>query len=394
MEIFAHINELGLEGWNSLRTLVIGSARVILWAPSASYLEECRTYNPILPTSDELIYYIRNYHIQVICREWWLKNTNKRKNNPWGHAKVWTTFDDEILKIWEEDQREGRTGTTARVVAVLEEDGWDWARTKLESGEIDIDRLVYALGHIPGNLQKAAHQENMKDAAISFLRDARNHGMAFRFSHADRNFGLPTDPTLSKVIKDCTTSEEIRRIPFISFNPNVDQLISVVNSVMHKLQQSKNTSVSSDAIFKRTKDLLHDDYELSNIREWISSCDMLSGHLREEDQANEIADRLAKTIEQNAPKVKISDYILPKSPIQRIAAITGLGLGIVGLFIGSQIAPISLSLLVLRPSETMLQQLGWLAEDYKGARWPFYIAEGSRKSRRKTREAMLKALKH
>src|SRR5512146_1415322 len=64
VKTFCHINELAAQGYASLRALVLVSNRVSIWGPSASYLEHLRRYHPLLPTPEELLYYVRNSNVQ------------------------------------------------------------------------------------------------------------------------------------------------------------------------------------------------------------------------------------------------------------------------------------------------------------------------------------------
>jgi len=62
MELFTHINEMGSEGWESLRTIVLICSRAVLWAPSASRMALYRHRNRLLPTPSEVLWYVEKEH--------------------------------------------------------------------------------------------------------------------------------------------------------------------------------------------------------------------------------------------------------------------------------------------------------------------------------------------
>src|SRR6266478_7594838 len=127
METFCHINELGAHGWDSLRTLVLASGRVSIWAPSALYLKHLRAEQPMLPTPDELLWYVRNGHVQILARKDWLSNPEARNASRWPFAKWAGEFDEEILGLWQDDLNKGLTSTAAHVRAMPAEGGRAWA---------------------------------------------------------------------------------------------------------------------------------------------------------------------------------------------------------------------------------------------------------------------------
>lgn len=194
MEMFSHINELGRTGWTQLRTMVLACPRVILWSPSASYLSSFCRRDSTLPDTAELLSYIERGSVQVMAREWWLKDRKRRAvvARRWRHA-VWTQgFDDVLLRLWEKDQSLGKEDITSRVRLVEEEEGQRWAEEQIAQDRYDPVELVkQARSHreLHAYAQRARRRLSDRDAAISLLRDARNHGLAFQQSYASRNLG-------------------------------------------------------------------------------------------------------------------------------------------------------------------------------------------------------------
>ncbi len=372
---------------------MLAAPRVVLWSLSMSYLDECRQHDPSLPGSEEILWYVDNGYIQINAREWWLRNTERRQKHPWTHTRTWTGFDAAIRERWEEDARLGRTRATARVLAAEDEEGWDWADGQLASGAFDVDKLnAQAVDLLPGYREKAARLGGHREAARSLLRDAKNHGDVFRFSHADRNYGSPADEMLATIILTNVRHDSVSSVPYLRTSSQIERLVTAIHATLERLGDAVPRASTSDEAFDRTKTLLSNEEELQRLRYWVTDCDMLAGHLGEDDLAGEIAHRLFRAIEQHSPKYRLLDYFIPRSPIQTIATIGGLGLGICGLMIGSPLAPISLVMLGLRPAEVTFKKLGLMREDYTGERWPLYVADKDGAPRRHTREAVLHAL--
>lgn len=204
MKVFAHINELGGDGWASLRSMVLVCPKVIIWGPSANELRRRRRPRKMLPTPAELLWYIGEGHMQILAREWWIKEPMERAAHvPLWKGNTWTEeFDSPVLQMWDEDEKAKKDELSARVRIAPKETGSTWAIQEIERRNIDCEDFMEKLprkAFPEGNLEKVAGLAP-KDAVKSLLKDGRNHGLAFQYSKAHRNLGSPADDHVLSLI--------------------------------------------------------------------------------------------------------------------------------------------------------------------------------------------------
>lgn len=392
MKIFSHINELGKEGWESLRTLVLACPKVAIWSPSASYLESFRKINPLLPTKEELLWYIREGYIQYRARKWWIFNEERRKEHGWEFARWVEPFDEEILQIWKDDQHNGVTGAFARVVAVDEEVGLNWAREQIYGKNIDLKTLVKKIQKntlLVGYREKALRFSNIEEMAISILRDARNHADVFGNSGADRNLGMPADRYLVNVFVNAV--KDLKYIPKYSIRkpPQPRILIEMINYVLNILGKSGKSVRSQDEAFERTRILLHSPRNIELFRDWVATVDSLAQTVDKEILREELIDNLIKSIDQGVIKKGFLDYLNLKGEMQTLVFMSNILINVYGLYTGSNLAPLGLVLFSIPQIMGLLQWLGWISDNYYSINWPFYIAEGKQNVGRIRREIVL-----
>src|SRR5439155_5656301 len=205
MELFTHINEMGSEGWESLRTIVLICSRAVLWAPSASRMALYRHRNRLLPTPSEVLWYVEKEHVQILAREWWIADRKEREKvakERFKHARWSEAFDGRVLEIWREEKEQGRTGTSAKVRNAPAETGARWAEEQIREGRIECEKAVTNLDpkKFPKGYLEKIEGVGPRAAVKSLLRDARNHGLAFRESGADRNLGSPADEYVLEIL--------------------------------------------------------------------------------------------------------------------------------------------------------------------------------------------------
>ncbi len=396
MESFCHINELGAQGWDSLRTLVLASARVSIWAPSALYLEHCRTRYPLLPKPDELLWYIRNGNVQILARKEWLTKPDARNSYPWPFAKWVDSFDEEILRIWQDDQASGRTSTTAHVRTMPKERGRTWARRQIRLNRVDPRTLMKVaeatLGALTGYREKIEGLSKPK-AAESLLRDAYNHGEAFRQSGADRNLGLPSDTKLLSVFAKSAQVGEVNRTLIEQNAPSAREISDALNSVLDRLQAADKSAMHSEEAFQRVQMILSSPNELENLRQWVRLGDQLAAGRSTVDYERELADLLARQLQAGASRSTLLAYLKPSTKIDWITSMVSLFLAVLGFTTGNPTAPLSLTVFSANRLLGAMQWVGWIPDSHAGAKWPFYIAEGSTSVFRTRREALIKALR-
>jgi|WetSurMetagenome_2_1015567.scaffolds.fasta_scaffold201642_2 hypothetical protein len=396
MEIFSHINELGEQGWESLRTLVLTCPKVALWSPSAAYLESFRGKNPLLPNKEELLWYIRQGHIQFRARKWWIFNEELRKQHKWEYAKWNDSYDGELLDIWKEDQHAGRTNTTARVVAIDDEVGKDWAKSLVEHENINLKKLTEKVKKnalLVGYREKALRSNSMEEMAISLLRDAKNHADVFVKSGADRNLGTPADRNLMSVFTDSVKNMSYRPYSVISKSSNPKKLVEAIEYILETLSKAGKPAKTQEESFERMKALLASKKELSNFRDWVITADSFSQTINKEHLNEELLNDIILDIEKGIIRKKFLEYLVPRNKYEIAVFIASILLNVYYIVTGDPVSPLKISLIPLSRLWGVLQLLGWVPDDYNGVNWPFYLAEGKRNISRVRREALLRELR-
>lgn len=394
MQIFSHINELRLDGWTGLRTCVLAFEKTILWAPSASLLLKYSDENSLLVSPEELIWYIKKGHIQIMARDWWLENGEERRNHSFEGARWIEDFDGQLLDWWKEDQREGRSKNTSRVIAFKKATGREWAVDQISSGNIDVDSIVSgAEKSLPVYKERIEKISDKKGKAISLLENARNHGQAFGWSRADRNLGSPEDAELLKILTKAAHDSGSFTKSVYPYDDDVSNLFSGISELLEKIQRSEKPSESREESFDRTKMLLNDEKELTWFRDFVVGSERIATMVDPDRIEDEISAILRKDIKRGTRQTELRDILLPKGLIEFSAPVFSLVMAAISYATGTPDLPITLIPIAIPPVGKFLQRVGLLKEDYHGPKWPFYLAEGSGDVKRKRRENMLALLK-
>ncbi len=390
MDIFSPINELGKEGWQSLRTLVLSCQRTVLWAPSALYLNSLRNIDPLLPSPEEILWYIRQGHIQYRAREWWIRNTNRRKKHAWPLATWQEDFDGAISDIWKADQRANNTGVSARVVIIGPERGWEWADEQIDGGLVDhkkIYSIIQTNRVLTGYKEKIQQGLSSLDATRLLLRDIKNQADSFLLSGANRNFGMHQDRYLLRLFNNTVKSTGIKVIPTQKGKSELELLVPIISEVINKLDKAGKPVKNQEEAFDRIQRLLEE--ESTQFREWVTSADKIVQNYEREDITDELINQVVETIKKGVPKHTYIDYIFPQSPIDKITTVLSLIIGAASIISGGPLAPVGIVPLALKPFSGTLKWLGLINDDYEGPYWPFYLAEGKRNVGRRRREKLL-----
>ena len=172
MKVFCHINELGPYGFLNLRTMVLAFDKVAIWGPCFAYLDLLRKSDDTIVSPAEILEYIDSGRIEVIAREWWIFNGEKRTKHRWEEGRPFTKWDKELSKRVDHG-----------VEIVNDQDAKDKAEEFVEKtlSEGDCKALVKSTKE---NERLIGYVEKIKDlndiqAAISLLRDAHNHAEGF-----------------------------------------------------------------------------------------------------------------------------------------------------------------------------------------------------------------------
>ena len=365
MKVFSHINELRLPGWKGLRTLILAFDKIALWAPSFSYLLNCCQKDDTIITPEEIIDHVKNHRIQIFAREWWLVNNDKRRTHNWIEGRPFTQYDKELLKLIDNQDMvfiandyDAKSEAAEQVSKMSKEECNSFVKRILDSDEM------------PAYKQKIINMP-FKQAAISLLRDARNHGYAFHLTSAERIYGLVSEKHLLDALQECSEPQiiDIKDVPSKKIDPNVDLLIEVLDKTLSKFQSCKNEVISGKILRHRTEAILADGNSINDFRESVKTIDILLASYEEEIVEEIIQNRILSSIQRDLSK-PLKDYLLPKSTLDKICDL----LCILTSAIPGSFPFLGLSGIILNKGVRTLQWAGILHEDYRGLRWPYYIA--------------------
>jgi len=394
MEIFSHINELRQDGFPALRTLVLASRKVVLWAPSASYMLELCGRDPMAPSPEELLQYIELGEVQVVGREWWIRNDKQRQDRDWVHTRWVSSFDDKILEWWHEDARLGKARQKARVIAVEDETGTSWAQGQIDSGRYDVEALLLTVERsLPGYQDKANRFDTAHDKAVSVLRDARNHAIAFAQSGADRNFGSPQDEVLLSVMEQVEPGGVPRLTSPYSVPVDPAAVIGAIAQVFDRVRDCRRPCQSGLEARKRTEALLADRPELERLREWVNQCDKLAMAVRRDsDLAGDFAADLERELRRAGVSSSLARALMSSRHLEAPELAADIMFAAAAVMTGTPVAHVTVKTLALPAMRWVLEKLGWIDERFMGPRWPFYLAEASGARTRQLREELLRAM--
>ena len=396
MEIFCHINELGRPGFSSLRALTLACSRVVLWAPSARYLGELRKKDPLLPNDEEILWYVRNGYVKIMARDWWIENVEPRLRHKWRYARWKDSFDGQILDIWREDQRSGRTGSAARVVKLAPvEAPVTLGQQELSSKDVEaLSHAVQGKRGLAGYRRRLGAASGPDDLAHMLLRLAKDHGVAFAASGADRNLGAPHEKILYQTLAEAASGSGAIPLVRNAQLPEAGQLAEALENILYKLVSASSQASTREEAFSRTAELLtKDPNQVDQFRNWVVTADLIAASIGQGHVEEILNEALRKEIGSGVMKNTFLDYLSPTSTIDKVTTIGSIAMAAVGFAIGSPLAPVGISLLALSRGASLLKWASVIPDDYQGPSWPFYLAEGTRSPTRKKRGAMINALR-
>ncbi len=370
MKVFCHINELGQRGWSSLRTMVVAFDKVVLWAPSFAYLERFRKKDPTLVTADEIIDYLDMGRIQIIGRQWWLYNQDRRKCHKWCAGRAFLDHDEKLLK---------RVGESVCVVNDYDakDDAAEWVNNSLSEQQcINVMESAKKDKELVGYWEKIQGKKP-RDAAISLFTDAKNHGEAFRVSLANRLVGVPSEPALLSVLESVSSPPKMKTIDFDrkSIDDQMDSAVRVLTNVMERIRTSACTKecVTSETLRDRTLSILNDEHVLTDIREYVRFFDECSRLCSEKMLEEKVLVTITQRLESELA-IPLKDYIKPRSVLEGVSNLFELVWTIVWGIYGNPIAFLGLGGLVLHKGYQISQWLGYVPDGFSGRRLPCYIA--------------------
>lgn len=392
---FCHINEYQDRGYRDLRQMLLLSEPLTLWAPSSVLLGESNV------AVDDILLLLDTRRIRVIGREEWLTSESFRNTHPFGPSAHWVPrIDNEIKRLLEEDKTRPRH--TRRVVAAPPADGYEWADSHMDQNREVIERLydVYQRTPqlIPGgtmdtvgrNLteRKIAHS-NVAIVVKTILRDAYNHGMAFKISDADVSMHLSrVDVGFLNILAGQAGVPSIvrqRGAPQSMAMP-VAELARQTIEVLHRLDEFAGGRAPDLRKF-----LAHPGRE--ELLAWMRRvCDSLK-FMTPQDLDGAVLNHLRHELEHEKFHDSIRDAWRRSKTDGSMGAIGALT-SVADAAFGepSFWAVGGFGAMVISGARTVLRTLGYIPADFDGPQWPFLYALGKKATRRR-RDRLLPFLK-
>ncbi|MFE9692834.1 hypothetical protein [Micromonospora sp. NPDC005806] len=392
---FCHINEYQNRGYRNLRQMLLLSEPLTLWAPSSVLLGESNV------AVDDILWLLDSGRIRIVGRERWLTSESFRNAHPFGPSARWVPrIDDEIKRLLDEDK--SRPPRERRVIEAPPEDGYEWADSHMDQHREAIRRLyeVYRRTprQIPGgtmdtiarNLTKRtiAHSE-VAIVVKTMLRDARNHGMAFKISDADIAMHLSrVDLGFMQILADQAGVPSLVRPrgEVQSIAAPMGELALQTIEVLRRLDEFAGG---------RAPDLRRflDGSGRADLLKWMRrTCDSLK-LIAPAELDGAVLHHLRHQLEHE----KFHDSILAawrRSRLDAAAGVMGAVTSIADAAFGapSLWAAGGFGAIVFSGTRTILRNLGYIPADFDGPQWPFLYALGAKTTRRR-RDRLLQFLK-
>jgi hypothetical protein len=183
MDLFCHITEFGSEGMQSVPAMAILCERVVLWSPSAGFIDEAHARGQTGLTSRAVIELVEGYKLRLMGRESWFKDPGHRAEveKRFPNAAWVPDYDLPLMAIAEEDKR--FPIRDRRIIMAPPEPGKDHAdevmsapHKRKHARALVTAEAILADGHLPlGLQQKLAPAEDHTARLRIVLRDVKNH---------------------------------------------------------------------------------------------------------------------------------------------------------------------------------------------------------------------------
>jgi hypothetical protein len=381
---FNHINDYTEVGFAALDREIASSHPLVVWAPSMAMLEDYHRREVCKISPDQFVRYVEQGYVEIIGREWWLRDKSERERRAAGFPGArWTSYDDRLLNILL--NFDNRPLDQVHVRIVPDETGYQWAAEVLDEESKNADsgarekspiiRDIQGMlrrGEVPaGTAERARRVDTPEKQAIEVLRDVKNHtdayiqadGKGFIMSPEDSRFLqlLERNPNLAAVRAAAHVTETLpRQVYSAEFE---EATLSLLERLAHPgLKPRFDQFVGSEAHRDLVKftGTMYDDAQIVKL-------EALGLYIQRE---------LRRKVKDSIP----DHSWWPKSWFERmkvmnewrslavqvvkdptgVATLGGLGLSVIKLMYRS------------------LQRLGMIADDYNGPQWPFLYMFGRR----------------
>jgi hypothetical protein len=198
------------------------SSPLVLWAPSASYIDEefkkGNSQGKVLLNSQNILELVKREDIRIIGREEYLTKPSSREGHRWRHAKWVKEFDDVIADLALADRQKGLAAR--RVILAPPETGREWAKqqrrrtTRAYKAALELvqkDELPL------GTRERIEDLPTLEDKAETALRDAADHQEACELSRCI----LPIEPDQYAVSLSLLTNRRHSREKLAASEPSM-----------------------------------------------------------------------------------------------------------------------------------------------------------------------------
>jgi hypothetical protein len=384
MKVFCHINEHRELGWENLRAMVLAYDSPVIWAPSFAYLLHARRTNPRLPDPQEVMTYIEMKRLRVMGRTWWFRKTEKRANHDWKFAREWTEYDQK-LETWRRQDELQAQPSSARVRALADEKGEQWAKRQLKSRRVSARSIAANIAKVElpkGALEKIRGKTTPSAQATLLLKDIKNHSDAFRRSGADRYFGTYSEWLLLKNSAALLELEGGEAPPAVE-PLGVSSVAQGLNLLIERLVKAGRPGSAPDPVI-RMQQLLENAQYLQEFRGFVTDADELTRSLDPDVAERTMAHELVKRIDDKRIRLGFLAYLKSGPKADALSDVIDAGMAAGAASIGEWIGGgLHLASLLLHHVRRPLRWLGWLEHDYSGPRWPLLLAFGKRSAKRR-----------
>jgi hypothetical protein len=362
---FCHISEYATDrdeysladGYHNLHRMIAASYPLNLWSPSSVYLRDplCRV------SPADFLKLIEDGYVRVLGRRAWIYNEDGWRSNlapeDW-KGRLWDDYiDGGILAIHLSEERARVPDEERHVVIANDERGYDVARELLADHPDYEERLYEAYernsGQIPSGTRGAVqrdlerlHHGNVsrrRAVALTILRDAHNHARAAADSGAEAPFLLgPHDSAFMRLLAELPAGP----LPLTASGEAVETLSYEERERLAELTRQVIGLLRDMDRLRIAKGELREDRNVRNwvggeghrlMASWFHGLCRSTGRISSADMDGYVVRRLRSDIADSARSLGVVDLAMASLP-------TGEGL---------------------------IQELGYLPEDYPGEQWPY-----------------------
>lgn len=168
-----------------LAPVLLFSDRPTLWSPSGRLIDQAFKAGESGISKGGFLELLRNGHVRIAAREFWLTDVKKRNASDWDLALWDDSFDPVVLRYFEEDQHKSKDDR--RVIMALPESGDEQAHDEIGAQSEAFEKAIYyfSQGFAPkGTLERIklglakpdlSDDKKRNISAWWMLRDAINH---------------------------------------------------------------------------------------------------------------------------------------------------------------------------------------------------------------------------